>query len=288
MLSHVFLGTAQFGLNYGATNKVGKLSKTNISRILDKSKDLGVIGLDTSPNYGDSEIILGDLGIKNFEICTKLPSISATNQSLKRTIKNHIETSLKNLKIDCIDYYLLHDEKNLYQENSDEILEELLQHKKNGLLKKIGISIYSYSQLMNYPQKEKLDLVQGPYNLADSRFYSSGLCDFLEKKKIEFHARSIFLQGILLADHETLPYYFKKYKKFFSKLNDLEKKLQCNKLELCLNYVLNSKKISASIIGIDSYEHLNEIFEAANKKIELFELNCNSDEDFINPQRWNL
>lgn len=288
MLSRVFLGTAQFGLDYGVTNKLGKLSKRNISRILDESKDLGVIGLDTSPNYGDSEILLGDLGIKNFQICTKLPSISSTNHNLKRTIKNHLETSLKNLKIDFIDYYLLHDEKNLYQENSDEIFEELLQHKKNGLLKKIGVSIYSYSQLMDYPQKEKLDLVQGPYNLADSRFYSSGLCDFLEEKNIEFHARSIFLQGILLADHETLPYYFKRYKKFFSEFKDLEKKLRCNKLELCLNYVLNSKKISASIIGIDSYEHLHEIFEAVNTKIDLFELNCKPDEGLINPQRWNL
>lgn len=289
MLSNIFLGTAQFGMNYGATNQVGQLSKKNISRILDKGKDFGVKGLDTSPNYGDSEVILGNYGIKKkFKICTKLPSIPSDDLNPKETTKKYIEKSLRNLKVDFIDYYLLHDENNLYQENVDDILEILNLFKSKGIIKKIGASIYSYNKLMSHGRKNEFDIFQGSYNVADSRFESSGLSDYIIKNDIEFHARSIFLQGILLHDFNNLPSYFKKYKKFFLALSDIQKKLKLSKLELCLGYALGNKRISASIIGVDSYVQFNELIKAAKLKIEPFRFDCPNYEELVNPQRWKL
>ena len=55
------LGTAQFGIEYGITNRRGKLREDEISKILSIADSRGVGGLDTAPAYGDSEALLGKL-----------------------------------------------------------------------------------------------------------------------------------------------------------------------------------------------------------------------------------
>lgn len=72
-MSKLVLGTAQFGLNYGISNTCGKVSESEVIKILDKAGSAGVFMLDTAASYGDSEAILGRVGVSDFEIVTKLP-----------------------------------------------------------------------------------------------------------------------------------------------------------------------------------------------------------------------
>ena len=70
------LGTAQFGMDYGVTNPAGKVSHTEVMRILALAAELGVRILDTAPGYGDSESVLGAAlaGGHSFQIVTKTPA----------------------------------------------------------------------------------------------------------------------------------------------------------------------------------------------------------------------
>ena len=84
----ICLGSAQFGLNYGLTNKNGKVNENQVINLLDFAIENGISLIDTSPSYVDAEITLGKYPqIKNFNICTKIDPIEGdfiTNCKLKK------------------------------------------------------------------------------------------------------------------------------------------------------------------------------------------------------------
>ena len=55
----IILGSAQFGLNYGITNKKGKVSEQELVKILELAAESGITTIDTAPAYGSSEETLG-------------------------------------------------------------------------------------------------------------------------------------------------------------------------------------------------------------------------------------
>ena len=71
MKSKLALGTVQFGLDYGVTNKQGKLTNTEARKVLKFAEKNNITTLDTASSYGNSEKVLGEIGISNFEIITK-------------------------------------------------------------------------------------------------------------------------------------------------------------------------------------------------------------------------
>ena len=63
MNRRLVLGTVQFGLLYGIANQVGKVSRDEVAEILGHARAAGVDTLDTAIGYGDSEVILGEVGV---------------------------------------------------------------------------------------------------------------------------------------------------------------------------------------------------------------------------------
>ena len=59
MYSKLMLGTVQFGMNYGVANTTGKPSFETVKAILKEAYDGGINALDTAPEYGDSEEVIG-------------------------------------------------------------------------------------------------------------------------------------------------------------------------------------------------------------------------------------
>ena len=66
-------------------------------------------------------------------------------------------------------YSLIHDYKNLLSRTGKEFLNELYKLKKNGLVDKIGISIYSPDDLEIIWKFWKPEIVQAPFNVFDKR-----------------------------------------------------------------------------------------------------------------------
>ena len=70
------LGTAQFGLNYGITNKLGKVNSEEVKKIINLANKNKINFIDTAQNYGEAENVLGrEVVLKNFKIITKHKSI---------------------------------------------------------------------------------------------------------------------------------------------------------------------------------------------------------------------
>ena len=71
------LGTAQFGTNYGISNKQGKIKTKDLNKILSFCLKNNIKELDTARSYGNAEQRLGNFKkIDQFTINTKISNIS--------------------------------------------------------------------------------------------------------------------------------------------------------------------------------------------------------------------
>ena len=87
------LGTAQFGYNYGITNKNGKISLKAGKKILEFAEKSGMNTIDTAMNYGTVNNNW-KVGVKNWFIISKLPPIPNYCDDISSWISSKIEFSL--------------------------------------------------------------------------------------------------------------------------------------------------------------------------------------------------
>ena len=73
-MTELALGTVQFGMNYGITNKTGKVPINNIKEILATAKNEGINYIDTARAYGNAEKLIGEANnqTNKFKIISKI------------------------------------------------------------------------------------------------------------------------------------------------------------------------------------------------------------------------
>jgi hypothetical protein len=82
------LGTVQFGLPYGIANHAGQVTRAEAKAILQFALANGIDMLDTAIAYGDSETCLGEVGINDFKLITKLPAVPDNCADISAWIDN--------------------------------------------------------------------------------------------------------------------------------------------------------------------------------------------------------
>ena len=150
----------------------------------------------------------------------------------------------------------MHSVEDLYGERGDIIYNQLKEFQNQGLLSKIGCSIYRRDQLNKLKPSVNLDIVQSPFNILDQSFFYD-----VHKKEnnFEFHARSIFLQGLLLMDSNLRPSFFSKWNKLFKKYEEFLELNKLNKVEFCLLSVLQDKRINKTLVGLEKIDQLKKL-----------------------------
>ena len=223
-LSRLSIGTAQFGMNYGITNQSGKINFSECKKIIKLAEKNGIFTVDTAPKYGDAEKILGKIGVNRWNVTTKLPPTTEfQNFSKKYDVNQIVRNSLKRLKIKSLYGLLIHSSYD-FKNNGSKIIKKLKKLKKNGKIKKIGISITNFEDLKFVLKKLPIDIIQIPFNIFDQRLKNSGMLNTLIAKGIEIHIRSIFLQGLILQNAKQLPQQFIHWKNSWEKLENFTKK----------------------------------------------------------------
>ena len=203
-MSKIALGGVQFGIDYGVANNKGQVQIEEVQSILNYAKKNGVNILDTASGYGDSEEVLGKVGVDNFQIITKTTSIK---QGVNGVVRIFYQ-SLKNLKQKKAYGLLIHDIGEIEHKQFDTLLIELARLKRQGLVKKIGVSVYNSQQIDYVLDNFSIDLIQLPINILDQRLINDESLVKLKKHNVEIHARSALLQGLLLMSINTIPYWF--------------------------------------------------------------------------------
>jgi aryl-alcohol dehydrogenase-like predicted oxidoreductase len=280
------LGTAQFGLDYGITNSKGRVKKCEIKKILSTSENNEIRYLDTASLYGESERILGDLAPRNFNIITKIPPLDITNTN---HIYESFKLSLNKLKRKKLNGVMLHKEDDLF---IDGTIHELQALKDDGLVDNIGCSFYSPVALKKALKSNfKLDIIQIPASCLDNRFEKSGLLEVAKYNDIKVHARSLFLQGLLLNKEINLPSSIKKYSSHLLRYFQFCKENSLSPLEMALVYLIRNKFIDYGVFGCDSNRQMQDIItsyrraDAIEKDID-FDSVVSDSKMLLNPSLW--
>ena len=283
----IALGTAQFGMQYGIENTIGQVDFTEASKILKFCKSIGINSIDTAISYGESEKCLGRVGCNSFNLISKLPECNVSPKEVPSWVRKEINQSLDRLCIKNIDGILLHRPEQLYSDVGSNILNTLIELQKEGILKKIGVSIYNPSDLDTIFKLHNFDIVQCPYNIIDRRLETSGWLERLKIKRTEIHTRSSFLQGLLLMPIEKIPPKFRSWDFLWALWNDWLKDNNITALEGAISFVLSNTQIDKVIIGVDSKNQLQQVAKAAKllKEFNYPNISC-TDSKLINPALW--
>ena len=284
----IALGTVQFGIPYGIANSNGQVEKLEAKGILDYAKSFGVDTIDTAIAYGTSEQCLGYIGVGDYHLVTKLPEIPDDYGNLKTWVQNHVDSSLSTLGVETLSGLLLHRSSQLLDTDKKDLWSILLQLKSDGIVKKIGFSIYTPDELDKLWDSFKPDLVQAPYNILDRRLETSGWLERMHKENVEVHVRSIFLQGLLLMNKSNRPEKFNKWLALWNHWDDWLKESNVTPVQAAVSFSLSDNRVSKVIVGVDSLDQLKEIISAANNNIDRFPENLNiGDTRLLNPSEWS-
>ena len=282
------LGTVQFGMKYGIANNGEETPLKEISSILEFCRKSGIDTIDTALGYGSSQLKLGLSSVEDFKVITKIPPLKEDTLDISNILRKNLYESLEELKLDSIYGLLMHKPSDFLAKNNKYLINTLNKFKEEGLVKKIGCSIYDPSDLSYLINLLDLDMVQAPLNVFDRRLLESGWLLKLKENNIEVHVRSCFLQGLLLMSKEQLPPKFKHSEKLFKKWFEFLNKNNISQLSACLSFVNSCKGIDRILVGVQTKKQLEEIINVEIKNINKSQIeNLSSNNlDLIDPSRW--
>ena len=133
------------------------------------------------------------------------------------------------------------------------------------------------------------ELIQMPFSVLDRRPVASGMLAQLKENGTEVHARSVFLQGLLLMEPSELG-------DFFAPLQPALAELHCNwaragltPLAGCVRAVLRQSGIDALIVGVNRRWELEDIVsaieDAGNSEFD-DTFAADIDPVYLDPRRW--
>jgi len=292
-LSRVGLGTAQFGTAYGISNRDGRPSETEVAAILVRAIESGFGYVDTAASYADAEALIGRHlpSGHHLRIVTKLPPIveDVIDARHTETILAALAASLERLRSAQLYGVLIHQARDLAKPGWQHLVDALHEARSRGWTSRIGASVYEASDLALLENRFTPDIVQLPFNALDRRLAASGWLARLKASRVEVHARSPFLQGLLLMEPATLPGFFGPVQQTIASLRAHWAAENLTPLAGCLRCVLRSADIDTVIVGVNRRHELDEI-EAALSEIAdhdgEFEPAAAIDPIYLDPRRW--
>lgn len=272
-MNKLVLGTVQFGLDYGINNFSGKPSKERSLEALDFAYEKGIRIFDTAYAYGDAEEILGEFSQRwnlnrKIKIISKLkPNIleEFSDGKVQGAIESNLKESLKRLKREYLDGYLLHTPGYIRKR---EVVKALTNLKKSGLVKNIGVSIYEERDAIYAAKLKEVDYIQIPYSIFDQRLDKTNFFQLAKKNHKTVFARSAFLQGLFFVPDEKIPAHLAKVKIYFKKLDKIISKYGLSRQQAALLFSLKNEDIDYVVFGVDNIDQLAEDIDIAKRDVD--------------------
>ncbi|WP_054308989.1 aldo/keto reductase [Mesorhizobium sp. 1M-11] len=262
------LGTVQFGLAYGVTNQGGQVGVEEAASILRFAHDNDITTIDTAALYGNSEATIGQAAAGTaFDIVTKTVKVSSemSADTAVDAIILRFERSIRDLRVAHVDALMVHDAGDLLGRYGDRVWRCLHSIKASGLAHKIGASVYSGKEVDELLDRYDIDIVQLPINALDLRLVDGGQLDRLATRKVEIHARSIFLQGLLLLPPEQLPAKFAGLAPSLLQMRQAFAQVGLTVMEGLFASVFRHEMIDRVIVGAASLREFREIVSTINR-----------------------
>lgn len=292
-LARLGLGTVQFGLDYGVSNWAGRPDEREVAAILARAANAGAGFIDTAPAYGQAEVLAGRYlppghGVR---IITKTPALVDATIDVRhgRQILDGLAASLDRLKVRAVHGFLVHQSDDLAKLGWQHLVDAMLEARARGWTSRIGASVYNVDQLALVESRFRPEIVQLPLNVLDRRPIASGMLARLKAAGVEIHARSVFLQGLLLMEPDDLPEFFAPVRLVFVGLREYWQQRGLSALGGCLAFALQRPEIDAIIVGVNRLKEFEQIETAVNSLPDGDigpDISQPIDPAYLDPSRW--
>jgi aryl-alcohol dehydrogenase-like predicted oxidoreductase len=294
MAPQLCLGTAQFGLPYGITNAAGQVAELEVRALLAEAAEAGLTLLDTAQAYGNAEAVLGRTLPRGhgFRLISKLPAQSQSAFTTEDRVAwdQAFERSCLRLGEPSLDTLLLHSAADLRKLGGEHLREWLISLRQRGLVRRLGVSIYGPEDLDGVAP-DLLDLVQLPLSLYDQRLLADGTIARLRAQGCAVHARSLYLQGLLLNPAARWPAWVDPLsREHHARLEHLAADRGCSLLECALGFARAQQDLEAVVLGLCSRRELQQLLQAWGRICPWQEGEWRTwalpDTDVLDPRRW--
>ncbi|MEW6193770.1 MAG: aldo/keto reductase [Bacteroidota bacterium] len=274
----------------------GNVDDNESIKAIHEALDNGVNWIDTAAVYGfghsEEVVAKATKGIREkVFIATKCGLVNdgngeAVNNLEPKSIRKEIEASLKRLRTDCVDLYQIHKpDPKVPVEDSWGTLVEL---KKEGKAKYIGVSTYKVELLEKCMAIEQVQSLQPPYSML-KRDYEAEVLPYCLKNDIGVVAYSPMQAGLLTGKFDITKLaeddwrrkskmhsepYLSKALVFVEKLRPIADKYHKSVGNLAVAWVLKNKAVTSAIVGARNTQQILE--------------NIISGEDFLSDDDYHL
>lgn len=246
---------------------------------------------DTAFVYGmgTSEKILGELtkDTKAEDLILSTKFTPQCDDGTDEPMLHMLEGSLKNLHVDAIDVWWIHNPMDV-----EKYTPMLIPLAQKGLIKEIGVSNHSLAEIKRANEilgaaGLKVSAIQNHFSLLNRSSEESGILDYCKENDITFYAYMVLEQGALTGKYDS-NHPFPEGSERGNTYNPMMKELE--KLTLVLSEIGAVHGVSAAqaatawaiqkgtlpIVGVTKVNHVNDALKAAsvtltNEEIELME-----------------
>lgn len=288
MTKRLALGTAQIGMPYGIANTNGRPSSETVAEVLALAFAGGVRMLDTAVAYGESETVLGQVGIAGWDVVTKLPAIPEATTDITGWVEAQVAASLTRLGKTHLHGLLLHAPGQMHGPRANSIARALERMTETGLVARVGVSIQNPAHDLPAVLRHMTPgIVQAPFNVLDQALVAQGWAAGLRAMGCEIHTRSAFLQGLLLIAPSARPDWCARFADYWQVWDDWQAQNGIEATSACLRFVSTSPDIDYAVLGVDTPAQLRALMTIEKTPLPALPIwPAPSDPDLIDPSRW--
>ena len=292
--SRLVLGTAQLGMPYGIANRRGQPDRRTAEAIVARVWECGVREFDTAQAYGESEIVLGN-ALKSLGLTRQAKVISKFDAGIDHQhsagLRRALEQTIARLNISRLYAIMIHGEEllDIWDKGLGGTLHKFITE---GLVERIGISVYTPRNAIRALKTTGVTLLQIPGNLLDRRFEKEGVFEEAHRRGKQIYLRSVFLQGLLLMNIRELTGAMDFAIPVIHRLINFSRKTGYSVKQLALGYVKSAYPSPKVIFGCETTQQVQENFELWKRELpgeivdRIQEEFQNIPETILNPSLW--
>ncbi len=256
-------------------------SPEDADRVVKTALEMNISAFDTAEGYGDGESerrLSKALGNKKDDVII-ISKIWPDAELTVEGYKERLEGSLRALKRDYIDVYLVHWPGDYFDtpEKSEKLCQIMFRIKAEGKAKIVGLSNFRAQNIKSLGERASYFAInQVPYSII-KREYEGETLEACEKNDIQYMSYSPTGQGLLGGrfDKEALksptrqnnrlfhPPYFEHSLKVYDTVQKVAEEKNCKPIEVALAWVIRQKNILTAIVGSKKPEQVREFAQAA-------------------------
>ena len=217
--------------------------------------------------------------------------MTLTKNCNEKEIDRLIQETFLRLKQEQIYAMQIHNPHALIEPGlTSRVVKVFSKYQEKNLVGRIGISAYSAAEIIEIKKlRPEFRSFQLPGNVCDRGNYKNNELIELSREKNEIFVRSIFLQGLILANPDDLPSNLIKSKEIIIEIEEYCQSKGISRLEYCLDYASSIEWASGIIIGINSVKNLQTILSHLSKPTMKHEFSTPNFDNFISdPRNWAL